>query len=441
MIIFQMLYFISLLGTILTIMSGFSELKRDLSSIEALERELNLKQLQINRLLNITQAINNNVSAEGLYNMYNSFLSWEIGVKKMALYVLESDGWTCASSIGVSEDQLAIDITDKFEKYTRLNNVEDNSNPLIRQFDVVIPVRHKDQAIAYVFIGGFSEEDDMYNKVQFITTITNIISVAIENKRLFKRQLEQERLKREMELAFEMQQMLIPEQLPRKSCYELASIYKPRYGVGGDYFDFIEFDDGKIVFCVGDISGKGVAAALLMANFQANFHTLINKQEAIDTFIHDLNQSVNLITRGERFITFFIAQYDTVNQSLRYVNAGHNPPVLVNDGVLHLLNKGCTILGSFPELPEVEVGELTLDGEAMILSFTDGLTDLQNEKGDFLSEELLYDFVRQHYKSSASEFNEKLMESLERFKGNEVYPDDFTVLTCKIFTPGHYQPI
>ena len=418
-------------------MSGFSELKKGLSSIEALERELNLKQLQINRLLNITQAINNNVSAEGLYNMYNSFLSWEIGVKKMALYVLENDTWSCASSIGLSKEQLAIDITSKFEKYTRLNNVEDDSNALIKQFDVVIPVRHKDQAIAYVFIGGFSEEDDMYNKVQFITTITNIIAVAIENKRLFKRQLEQERLKREMELAAEMQQMLIPEQLPSKSYYELASIYKPRYGVGGDYFDFIEFKDGKIVFCIGDISGKGVAAALLMANFQANFHTLIKRREPIDSFIHNLNQSVNLITRGERFITFFIAEYDTKDQSLRYVNAGHNPPVLVNEGVLHLLDQGCTILGSFPELPRVDVGEVQLDGEAMILSFTDGLTDLQNEQEEYLNESILYDFVRQQYKSTAAEFNRKLMESLERFKGDEVYPDDFTVLTCKIFTRGH----
>lgn len=407
-----------------------------MSNIEALERELNLKQLQINRLLNITQAINNNVSAEGLFNMYKSFLSWEIGVKKMALYIREEDDWSCASSIGIKEELLALDIRSYFEKYTRLNNVEDASHPLIREFDVVIPVRHKEHPIAYVFIGGFSEEEDMYNKVQFITTITNIIAVAIENKRLFKRQLEQERLKREMELASEMQRMLIPTNMPSKPGYELASIYKPHFGVGGDYFDFIEFEDGKIVFCVGDISGKGVAAALLMANFQANFHTLINKRTELDAFIRDLNTSVNLITQGERFITFFIAEYDTGRQSLRYVNAGHNPPVLVNDGELHLLNKGCTILGSFPELPEVEVGCVSLEGEAIILSFTDGLTDLQNESGDYLNEEMLYSFVRNNYKLSASAFNRQLMERLEVFKGGKNYPDDFTVLTCKIFTPG-----
>jgi sigma-B regulation protein RsbU (phosphoserine phosphatase) len=422
-------------------MPGFSDLKKGLSSIESLERELNLKQLQINRLLNITQAINNNVSAEGLFNMYRSFLSWEIGVKKMALFVQdeESGTWKCMASIGIEETVPTAEVSKQFHKYTRLISVDEAEHPFIRRFDVVIPVRHKEKSIAYVFIGGFNEEDDMYNKVQFITTITNIVAVAIENKRLFKRQLEQERLKREMELAGEMQRMLIPKQLPYTSCYQLDSIYKPHYGVGGDYFDFMEFDNGRIIFCIGDISGKGVAAALLMANFQANFHTLIKKQADLGEFVRDLNHSVNLITKGERFITFFIAAYDMKTQTLSYVNAGHNPPVLVNDGQVQLLDRGCTILGSFPELPELEVGAVNLDGEAIILTFTDGLTDLQNEKEEYLNEQQLYRFVRSNYKLTATDFNKKLMGYLEAFRGENIYPDDFTVLTCKIFTPGHSQ--
>lgn len=420
-------------------MSSFSDIKDRLSTIKALEREMNLKQLQVNRLLNITQAINNNVSAEGLFEMYKSFLSWEIGVKKMVLYVKNEDEWQCATSIGIKEALLEADITDMLPRYTRLNNVDDKQHPLFKEFDVVIPVRHKEHPIAYVFIGGFGEEEDMYSKVQFITTITNVIAVAIENKRLFKRQLEQERLKKEMELASEIQHMLIPKVLPNKSCYELASIYKPHFGVGGDYFDFIEFEDGKIVFCVGDISGKGVAAALLMANFQANFHTLINKRTDYDEFIHDLNKSVNLITRGERFITFFIAEFDINNRTLKYVNAGHNPPVLATNGQAHLLDKGCTILGSFQKLPNVEIGTMFIEKEAMILSFTDGLTDLKNAKGDYLNEEMLYDFVKDHYQKSASEFNQLLMDKLEKFKADKTYPDDFTVLSCKIFDPPNNQ--
>ncbi len=414
-------------------MAGYSNIRQGLASIEALERELNLKQLQVNRLLNITQAINNNVSADGLFEMYSSFLSWEMGVKKMALFFRQEGKWTCTASIGIQKELLKMDITDRLPQYTRLNNVEDSEHPLVKQFDVVIPVRHKDTPLAYAFIGGFGEEDDMYNKVQFITTISNIVAVAIENKRLFKKQLQQERLNREMELACEMQQMLIPRTLPSCKHYELASIYKPHWNVGGDYYDFIETDDEKIAFCIGDISGKGVAAALLMANFQANFHSLINQYSDLTVFIKELNQAVLRITKAERFITFFVAEFNMKTRTLRYVNAGHNPPALARNGKLQRLKKGCTILGTFEKLPEIEAGEIQIEGEALILLFTDGLTDIKNEKGEFLNQEYGQKFILDNYDLPAKAFNEKMMQEIEAFKGKLKFPDDFTVLTCKIF--------
>ena len=414
-------------------MAKFSNIRKGLSNLEALEWELHLKQLQINRLLNITQAINNNLAAKELFNMYNSFLSWEMGVKKMALFISNEGKWECASYIGINEELTQVDIDQELSNYDRLRNLDDSKHPLIREFDVVVPVLHKEEPIAYAFIGGFNENDDMYNKVQFIITITNVIAVAIENKRLFKKQLEQTRLKREMELAGEMQKMLIPSQLPCCETYELDSIYKPHFGIGGDYFDVIQFEDGNLAFCVGDISGKGLAAALLMANFQANFHSLINRRTNLIDFIIDLNQSVLRITKGEKFITFFVAEFDQKTRTIRYINAGHNPPVLVMNQNQYLLDKGCTILGSFKELPTIELGEIQVEEEAMVLSFTDGLTDLKNNAGEFLSDQMIYDFVLENYQLSAKDFNKLLMHRIELFKEQQNYPDDFTVLTCKIF--------
>ncbi len=415
-------------------MSKFSEIKKGLSRIEQLENQLNLKQLQINRLLTITQAINDNVSADGLYKMYNSFLSWEMGVKKMALYIPENEQWACASSIGVDDGLIKMEITDRLKKYSRLQKVEnDDDHPLFKEFDLVIPVLHKEVPITYAFIGGFEEDDDMYNKVQFITTITNIIAVAIENKRLFRRQLEQERLKREMELASQMQNMLVPSQLPKNECYELASIYKPHLGVGGDYFDFVELADDKFIFCIADIAGKGMAAALLMANFQANFHSLLNKRKEMDLFIKELNQSLFDITGGERFLTFFLAEYNKKTHELKYVNSGHNPPALIMEGQLLNLDKGSTILGSFPELPAIEVGRVQLKGDTMVLTYTDGLTDVQDEKGNFFNEAIIQQFMMENEKLSTTDFNEKLTKYIDEFKGTAIYPDDLTVLTCKIY--------
>ena len=142
-------------------MPDYLEIKNKLSRIESLEQDLNLKQLQINRLLNITQAINNNVSAEGLFSMYQSFLGWEIGINKMMLYIKEEGNWSCATSIGIDESLKKLDVTDMLPKYTRLKHLEKSDNQLINEFDVVIPVRHKDESIAYVFIGGFKEEEDI----------------------------------------------------------------------------------------------------------------------------------------------------------------------------------------------------------------------------------------------------------------------------------------
>lgn len=414
-------------------MTGFSNIRQELTNIESLERELNLKQLQINRLLNITQAINNNVKARGLFDMYSSFLSWEMGVKKMALFFKSHGKWECVSKIGIGEELLSHDITNELEKYTRLNNLEGNEHPLVSQFDVVIPVKHKEDHLAYVFIGGFGEEEDMFNKVQFITTITNIIAVAIENKRLFKRQLEQEKLKHEMELASEMQLMLIPKELPKNERYELSSIYLPHLNVGGDYFDFIELENNRVVFCIADISGKGVAAALLMANFQASFHSLFHQYDNLIDFVKGLNQAVLKITEGDRFLTFFVADYDLHSRKLRYINCGHNPPALAMNNKIHRLKEGCTILGIFDELPSIEMGEIRIDDEALILLFTDGLIDIKNSEGEFLDQDYGHDFIMKNYGLSATDFNDKMMKEVRAFSAGYTLPDDFTILTAKIF--------
>jgi sigma-B regulation protein RsbU (phosphoserine phosphatase) len=414
-------------------MASLSDIRKELGTVKELERELNLKQVQVNRLLGITQAINNNTKALKLFEMYSSFLNYEMGVRKMALFFKEETGWQCKASVGVKESLLTIDISDRLEEYVKLHKLEDVEHPLISEFELVIPVLHKKLALAYVFIGGFSEEEDMYSKVQFITTLTNIIAVAIENKRLFKRQLEQERLKREMELASEMQRMLIPESYPCCKQYELASIYKPQMGVGGDYYDYLELGDDRFAFCIGDISGKGVAAALLMSNFQATFHSLIHVRSNLADLIRALNLSVQRITKGEKFITFFVAEYDLPNRMLYYVNAGHNPPILATEGKIHRLDKGCTILGAFKEIKDLEIGSIHIPSSAMILAFTDGLIDIKNAEGEFMDDHFDREFVLKHADLSAEAFNQQLLNKIEKFKGEQSYPDDFTVLTCKFF--------
>jgi len=407
-------------------------MSRELAILEKLEKELSLKKLQIKSLLTITQAINDNVSSEGLYNMYKSFLSWEMTIDRMALFIKGPNDWKCQVSTNF-EDTDNQEIIPEVLKYRRLHTIKEDDNTVLNEFDIVIPVFHKNQPIAYSLIGGIRDKEDLYNKIQFITTITNIIAVAIENKRLFRQQIEQEKYKREMELASDVQKMLIPDSLPVEQQYALSKIYMPHSNIGGDYLDYIRFDENKFAVCIADISGKGVAAALLMANFQAMIQSLIYQYRDLGTFVFALNQAVYRITKSDKFITFFIAEIDTKERKLRYINAGHYPPVLINGGKLRRLDKGCTLIGAFDNLPDIEEEVIQLEDEALILSFTDGLAELQNDEEQYFDDDKIESFTSLHFKDTPEVFNEKLMSEINEFKGNKEFSDDIAILTCKVF--------
>jgi len=375
--------------------------------------------------------INDNVSSDGLFNMYKSFLSWEMTIEKMALFIIGDEGWECKVKTNY-DDTEGYKLIPHLLAYRRLHTIKEDDDSLLSDFDIVIPVFHKDNPIAYSLIGGIRDKEDLYNKIQFITTITNIIAVAIENKRLFRKQIEQEKYKREMELASEVQQMLIPHSLPVKDKYAMSQIYMPHSNIGGDYLDYIRFDEDRFAFCIADISGKGVAAALLMANFQAMIQSLIYQYRDLETFVFALNQAVFRITQSDKFITFFIAEVDTKEMSMRYINAGHYPPVMINGGKLRRLDKGCTLIGAFEKLPDIEEEKIKIDGEAMILSFTDGLAELQDQDDTYFDDDKIEAFTMQHHKDTPADFNKKLLSEIDNFRGAEEYTDDIAILTCKI---------
>jgi len=405
------------------------------STREQLEHKLSLQQLQINRLLEITQAINNNFKIADLFRIYKDILTWEMRIKKFALYTRFDDTWTCVAHAGIEDSLLRHNIEGYLPHFQRPGKVEYPNHELLSGFSIVIPVLHKKYPIAYTFIGeNLVDTADAYEPVRFVSAITNIIAVAIENKRLFKKQLEQERLKRELELAVQVQNMLIPGVLPRNNEFEFDGVYHPHEGVGGDYYDFIELGDQEMAFCIADISGKGIAAALLMSNFQASLHSLINRKYlSVIEFATLLNERVLKTTKGDKFITFFIARYHKRKKRLLYLNCGHNPPIMFMNNEVHRLDKGCTVLGAFKKLPGIEWGQIQMNDDAFFLLYTDGLTDLRNEEGDFFDENRVVEFVKENNTLAVDDFNKRLLDRLDVFKGELGFPDDISFLSAKIF--------
>ncbi len=399
-----------------------------------LEKQNRLKQMEISALLEITNAINNNYSIENLFKIFE-FTLLSIGVRKAIVYYRWTE-WAQLYSFGASDPKsYQIEAERDLVRFTKVTLLEPLALEHLRDFDAVIPVFHKEIPLAFVLLEKNDEIDGepLKEKLKFAQTITNIIIVAIENKRLFKRQLQQQNLQKEMELASQVQNMLIPKKLPSNTRLDMSAIYKPHYNIGGDYYDYMPINEEEFFFVIADISGKGVAAALLMSNFQAVMRALIKVTPDLRDLVFKLNYQVEQITNGDKFITAFIGRYNQRTRDLEYVNAGHNPPVLFSrtEGV-ELLHDGCIVLGAFEELPFINQGRVFVEPESFLMAYTDGLTDLQNDEGEFFELPRVQQFIQANHQLGMSQFNDKLQDTIDQFRGSTSYVDDITILSMHL---------
>jgi len=353
------------------------------------ENRLKLSTFKLNALLDITLAINDNVSTSELIRRYEKMLTDDLDIGKV-IVLKYSDRWDCLLNSGFGNHFFArVDMDRDLHIYEEISFITSEPQHFPELVDIVIPVTHKDQPIAYVLIGDIEEEGEgvspIIKHLRFIQTLSNIIVVAIENKRLFQESLRQEALKREMELASKMQTMLIPnnEKLPSHEFIRMKAFYHPHFEVGGDYYDVIQLSDTEVGFCIADVSGKGISAAILMSNFQANLRALYTADQGMEDTLTRLNQSVMNSAKGEKFITLFIARYNYHTRELIYVNAGHNPPFLYEPGSEKLteLASGCVGMGMLDELPFVNEAKITLDEPAKLFCYTDGLVEVIQDTG------------------------------------------------------------
>ncbi|MTI22745.1 hypothetical protein E1176_17060, partial [Fulvivirga sp. RKSG066] len=205
----------------------------------SLQNKYNIKELELNALLEITQAINNNLPESSLYKIYDFTLRANLKIKKLALYVLDEE-WECKVNYGTDMDCFATLLEDQFLGYKGVTKINGESEAF-NEFDFVIPVTHKSSLLSLVFVGDIEEEEEDAKKssMRFIQALSNIIIVAIENKKLARQQLEQEALRKEIEIASDVQQFLFPENLPNGLRLKIEASYLPHDRVGGDYYDYI----------------------------------------------------------------------------------------------------------------------------------------------------------------------------------------------------------
>ncbi len=395
---------------------------------------LAVKELQLHWLLQISKAINYNLPAEQLYQIYESILRDHLHVQKLALFIHDSR-WHNTLTYGVEYTLLPEQLEERLNELSHATLTQLKMPDWLHGFESIIPVLHNQQPLAYAFIGDIDCKyiSSLKEVLPFIHTITNIIVVAIENKRLGKEMIKQAQMQKEMELAARMQQMLFPAKLPFNTRIDIASTYLPHQHVGGDYYDYIELNNDELLICLADVSGKGISAALLMSNFQANLNALAKHFTSLKAMVLELNDCVNKTAKGEKYITVFLALINTKSNFITYINAGHNPPVLYHDNQFTLLDSGTTGLGMFEELPFVHEGMIQFPQGATLFCYTDGIVEQENERGDIFGLEKMMELIDLNKDVfTMKDLHFRIIDAFKKFSRQAESLDDVTLLSCKL---------
>lgn len=394
-------------------------------------KQYHLKQMELNSLLEITEAINNNLPEEALYKIYDFTIRANLKIGKYALFVFE-DNWEAKVSHGLPKDfKQNGNFPKEMKGLLEITTIDEAAAPF-DQFKVAIPVLHKTRLLAVVFAAANEAESNDLN-LTFLQAISNLIIVAIENKRLARRQLEEEAIRKELEIAKNVQSFLFPSDLPNGVRLKIEASYLPHHTVGGDYYDYIPINKSQFLVCIADVSGKGIPAALMMSNFQASLHTMLRHTSNLTEIVEALNYQIQESAKGESFITFFAAIYDHELNTMVYVNAGHNPPFLFNQkDEMIPLETGTTILGVFDPLPFISEGFIPDLQGFTLFAYTDGLTETENESGVEIGSERIAEFIKENHHKNLQVMHRELLLELDNFRGSVAYKDDITMLSCRV---------
>jgi sigma-B regulation protein RsbU (phosphoserine phosphatase) len=299
--------------------------------------------------------------------------------------------------------------------------------------DLVVPMQIKGETKGLIILGK-RKNDLKFNRsdIEYVSSVGSLAIISIENARLFKETLEKQRLEKDLETARNIQTNLLPKSIPSYPSFDIAAYNKAARMVGGDYYDLVNLDENRVLFAIADVSGKGVPAALLMANIQAFLKTICKMNLPISDATNLLNDLVAENTIMGSFITFFWGILDNKKRELHYVNAGHNPPLHIRNGKISKLKKGGIILGVMPTMVPYSSEIVQLEPEDAIILFTDGITEAMNEKWEEYSDERLEMLVLEKYRETSHRILSEIKSSVEIFIHGAEQSDDITCLVIKV---------
>ena len=394
---------------------------------------LKLKQQEAQAILDLVRSIKPDSKPSDLAFIVTNTIRAQLAVNKLIFAENDVEGKQ-QISVKYGFQEVAENFWSEIISIEEIFEIKQETKPLLFQMGVefVVPLgRKKDPADGWFLIADFAEsEAERNNDLMFIETVGNILMFSLDNIRLFEIQAEQRRMRDEMEIAEKIQKQSLPSNLDINSKLDIFAHTIAHLKVGGDFYDVHPLNDHELYICIADVCGKGIGAALLVASVQANLRALWGVNAGYDLIIKQLHQAVSYTTRNERFVTLFIGRIDTQAQTIEYINAGHNPPVLIHNGKTTELSEGCIPLGIMP-LEDYEIGKKPFLPGDVIFLYTDGLTEQENPQGEFLDYDRLLGFLKTVTTADSIQIVKTALRYAESYAEAMPTTDDITVMSVK----------
>ena len=302
---------------------------------------------------------------------------------------------------------------------------------------LLLPLSFKDKLIGFMSLGAKkSEEPYSTSDVHLLQSVATQTGLALESSHLTEaiavEVAQRERLNRELEIAREVQERLFPQSYPAVPGLDYAGRCRPAQGVGGDYYDFLELAEGRFGIAVGDVSGKGVPAALLMASLQASLRgQTISGSPDLAKLMSNVNRLIFETSPANRYATFFYGEYQPATRQFTYVNGGHNPPLVFRNGEVLRLEDGGPVVGLFKPARYSQANVELAAGD-VLLFYTDGISEAMNSIDEEWGEERMMESVRASKHGTALEMIDELMQAADAFVAGAPQHDDMTVMVVKV---------
>ncbi|CAN5602111.1 hypothetical protein BH10BAC5_BH10BAC5_21760 [soil metagenome] len=429
--------------TVLNISASSIENTIKFNEITGLNKSLDNKITQLKALFELSKEFNSNfLNKEKILNLLSYTLLGNLGVKDFIILSKNT-----AAKYVLLRDNRMIDIgsydTSFFSSLKAPLFIKDHaSNDCLRYleekgFELIIPTLNNKGEVDNIIVLGKKLNRSEYKPedIEFLESIVNLSVISLENSTLFDEFLEKKKIESELQIAREIQIALLPKFIPKISCYDVVAENIPALQVGGDYFDIIKLSEDKYALAIADVSGKGTPASLLMSNIQSSVHSYLKlyREETFDLSLitEKINEVIYENTSAEKFITFFWGLLDCKEHTFEYINAGHNPPVIIRKEEVINLDKGGFMIGILDTGVTYEKGKVDLKDDDIIIFYTDGVTEAMNTLHEEFGEEKLIGVIREHKNKDTSDILSKVKDSIAEFTMGMPPYDDITMIILK----------